>query len=157
MKLQTIKSCIAITLISAFSMAAQAGNSATDQQAAVSGTDSASSSVIIYRPKQSASVKTINYRLFVDGKSLGRLKTSSHYSLDLAPCTHKISVHDKAKSGYILNVAAGETLVIKGLVNRKLAVDFTEMAASAAVAEAPFVAKDIQAAEGKTRNQLGSL
>ena len=157
MKLQTIKSFIAITLISAFTMAAQAGNGATDQQAAVTGADAASSSIIIYRPKQSASVKTINYRLYVNGKSLGRLKTSSYYSLDLAPGVHKVSVNDKAKSEYILNVTAGETLVVKGLVSRTLGVNFTEMAPSAAVAEAPYVAEAIDAAQGKALTHLGSL
>ena len=156
MSIQAINSFIAITLISALTMTAQAGT-AEQQQANVTAAEADTAKVVIYRPKQTASVKSINYRLYVNGEKLGRLKTSSYQSVDLPAGEHTITVNDKARSEYVFKIEAGETVVVKGLVSRTLNVNFTEMAPSAAIAEAPFVAKAIQATDVKAHNQLGSL
>ncbi len=99
------------------------------------------SHLVIYRPKQNAVYGSINFRIIVNGKILGKLKGKMYYSVELSPGEHIISVNDKTRTRQKISIEDHEIVVIQGKVNRKHTLVMRRVNAIEAVQDAPFLAE----------------
>ena len=78
------------------------------------------SEVVIYRPKQRGSSSGINYRLYLNGQQIeGRLRNNSQRVLHLEPGHYSLVVNDAKNTQIDFQLDAGETEIIRAIVEYK--------------------------------------
>jgi len=98
----------------------------TSWQAAASSAKPAvtnsTANTVIYRPHDDSD---INYRIWVDGQYLGRLKHGAVISLNLSEGDHTITLNDAHKTTYQLNVEPKNVSYIQASISKKTGVTFS--------------------------------
>ncbi len=74
--------------------------------------------LVVYRDKGLASNSHMYYRLFVDGKLVGKLKRNTAFHLQLGSGEHRIGFNDEKQTSMTVNVSDDSTTFIKGTVDR---------------------------------------
>lgn len=89
-------------------------------------TNDHSANLVIYRPNDNSS---LNYRIWVDGKYVGKLKVDEAMKLQVDPGKHVISSNDHNRTRLSVSVAEQGVTYVRKEVHRKttmsLAVDKT--------------------------------
>jgi hypothetical protein len=95
-------------------------------ETAIAEVDASSANLVIYRPDDGS---TLNYRIWVDGHYMGKLKTTESLHLRVKPGEHVISCNDRKRTKLRVTVAQQGTSYVRHEIYRKttmsLAVDKT--------------------------------
>ncbi|MDM3870992.1 hypothetical protein QSV34_06445 [Porticoccus sp. W117] len=121
MKTQFLTGAIAAML---FAASVSSGVQAENTQSAIMAEEP---NVVIYRPSQQAMLSYMDYRLYLNGKSLGKLAHGKRMELQLAPGHYQLIANDSAKSQLKFEVEAGKTTVVKTEVDSALCMPMSEM------------------------------
>jgi len=100
--------------------------------------------LVVFRSRESTQTATMNYRLFIDGKHIGKLKVGDFYALEMMPGDHTLKTNDRGKTAVDFVLRENHTLVYRANVLRDLSVELAEMSAEQALAEAPQLADELQ-------------
>jgi len=98
------------------------------------------SQLVIFRPKDPGKTGHLNYRVAVDGKSLGRFKAGTFHLVKLEPGIHSLKSSARGSVPVQFTVDGEQTVILKGEVNRDLSLDWSQVSAEQAVQSAPFLA-----------------
>ncbi|MGS2724121.1 hypothetical protein ACVBEJ_10280 [Porticoccus sp. GXU_MW_L64] len=90
--------------------------------------------LVIQRPHQKAMLSYLDYRLTLNGKSIGKLSNGETMEFRLQPGRYELMANDSKFSRISLLVEEGKTLVVDGRVGRDLQMSLVERSAQRSVA-----------------------
>ncbi|MCV6606561.1 MAG: DUF2846 domain-containing protein [Porticoccaceae bacterium] len=83
--------------------------------------------LIIYRPSQRAVLSYMNYRLYLNGKNLGKLANGKRMELQLLPGRYTLMANDAVQTRLQFDVQPGKTTLVKAEVNPALCMPMVDM------------------------------
>ena len=119
-----MKTLIFSTLIAA-AVFAQADNSVTLDESA---------NLVIQRPHQQAQYSYLDYRLYLNGKNIGKLSNGETMEFRLQPGRYTLVANDREGSELSVLVKAGETVIVDGQVSRELQMSLVDQSVQQSVA-----------------------
>ncbi|UTW46369.1 hypothetical protein KFE80_05680 [bacterium SCSIO 12696] len=120
MNIQFLISALVAAVIASSATAVQAENKHSTAEVA-------EPNVVIYRPNQRAMLSYMDYRLYLNGKSLGKLPHGERLELHLSPGSYQLMANDSAQSQLQFEVKTGKTTVVKAQVDSALCMPMKEM------------------------------
>lgn len=143
----TMKTFSSLILSASLAVGSLSVNAATQTEttAIPSVADSqAAPNFVIYRPKQTATMSGINYRVYVDGKRLAKLRVGSHQVLNLSPGQHTLSANDRNRSKLKFIVNETGTTIVRAAAKSTTHIVFDTADMERTLKEAPAVAKSLR-------------
>ena len=101
----------------------------------VTADDRQGTNLVIYRPSQQAGLSYLDYRLYLNGKNLGKLSNGERMELQLDPGRYTLMANDADQSQLVFTVRAGNTTVVKAQVSRALRMPLVNMEIRRAVVQ----------------------
>ena len=119
-----MKTLIFATLIAATAFA-QAEEATTTEETA---------NLVIQRPHQQAQYSYMDYRLYLNGKNIGKLSNGEKMEFRLQPGRYTLVANDRDGSELSVVVKAGQTMVVDGRVDRELQMSLANRVTNQAIA-----------------------
>lgn len=94
---------------------AAAASSAQPAVQAAPAAESGSGTVIFFRPSKFVGA-AVGFKVRENGQELGKLRNGKYFVLTVAPGVHQYEVHSEAKDILTLEVEAGQTYYVQGVL-----------------------------------------
>lgn len=98
------------------------------------------SKLIIFRPKQGASLSALYYRAYIDGVFAGKLKPGQAFELSLTAGKHQLTFNNKLRSRLTFTIKPGQTKLVRGQIMKDYSIELDDIGAEQALEEAPYLA-----------------
>ena len=75
--------------------------------------------LVIYRSGEANKTQSVNYRLYVDGKPVGKLRHNTAFPLSLSAGVHTVTLNDPDSTELLVEINANHTAIIRAEVHKR--------------------------------------